>query len=543
MIKLKFQPLIILFLILALGAFFRFYQLDKIPPGLYPDEAINANQAITEPGKVFYPDNNGREGLFINLLWISFAIFGVSFFSFKLVPAFLGTLTILGTYLLTKELFGKERLALLASFFLAISFWHVNFSRIGFRAILLPFILVFAFYFLFKAFKTKRLTEFIIAGIIFGLGFYTYTSFRLAVLLLPLTILYFWNISAQQKLYKKFVISTFAFLFSIFLVALPISIYFILHPTDFASRAAPISIFAQQNPLIAFIESLVKHLAMFNIYGDPNWRHNLSSSPQLLWPVGIIFLFGICLATKKILLQTLAFLKYQKCSNVLKNIRIFLSSPLFRLNDEGAYLFLLSWLFTMLLPGALTYESLPHALRTIGVIPAVYILTAIGGWQLWQALYQKIKHKNLLLFLALSFLFIITLAQFNKYFIAWAKNDEVKNAFTYHYVQIGNYLNSLPDNIKKYVIVNEYGKPLYGISIPAQTPMFIERAKYGYLRAEYIKAEELSKIKENLNKNKKIVIVPLYPESLSTPLKEMFPQITSKKINGIEVFTLDSDRI
>jgi len=100
----KGRLILILLIILIIAAFFRLWQLDKIPPGLYPDEAINGNEAISNPGKVFYPENNGREGLFINLIALSFSIFGVSIWALKIVPAIIGILTVFGLYLLTKEL-------------------------------------------------------------------------------------------------------------------------------------------------------------------------------------------------------------------------------------------------------------------------------------------------------------------------------------------------------------------------------------------------------------------------------------------------------
>jgi len=119
---------ILLIIILAISSFFRLYSLDSIPPGVYPDEAINGNDAIqsleTNQFKLFYPSNNGREGLFINLIAFSFKVFGVHIWSLKLISALAGILTILGLYLLTKELFEKngEIIALLSSFFLATSF-------------------------------------------------------------------------------------------------------------------------------------------------------------------------------------------------------------------------------------------------------------------------------------------------------------------------------------------------------------------------------------------------------------------------------------
>ena len=68
--NMKNRWLVILLVVLVAG-FFRVYKIDSVPPGLYPDEAINGNNAIQaiEPGtfKLFYPENNGREGLFINV--------------------------------------------------------------------------------------------------------------------------------------------------------------------------------------------------------------------------------------------------------------------------------------------------------------------------------------------------------------------------------------------------------------------------------------------------------------------------------------------
>src|SRR3989344_1817529 len=142
---------VIILCIIAIAIFFRFYQLDLTPPGLWPDEAANGVDALkaldNKDFKIFYPANNGREGLFINLQSISIAVLGAEPWALRIVSAIIGTLTVIGLYLLTRRLF-DWRMAAVSSFFLAVSFWHVNFSRIGFRAIMLPFILVWAFYFL-----------------------------------------------------------------------------------------------------------------------------------------------------------------------------------------------------------------------------------------------------------------------------------------------------------------------------------------------------------------------------------------------------------
>ncbi|MDZ4385210.1 MAG: hypothetical protein U0944_02205, partial [Candidatus Moranbacteria bacterium] len=88
---------ILLFLILALGLFLRTYHIDTAPPGIYPDEAVNGQDAIRalETGEFqwFYPANQGREGLFMNLIAFCFKFFGISILTLKLPAIIFGTLT------------------------------------------------------------------------------------------------------------------------------------------------------------------------------------------------------------------------------------------------------------------------------------------------------------------------------------------------------------------------------------------------------------------------------------------------------------------
>src|SRR3989339_1979705 len=189
------KELLVFLIIVAVAGFFRLYQLGSTPPGLYPDEAMNGNNAVqtleTKNFKIFYPENNGREGLFINLQALSIRAFGAHPWSLRFVSALIGILTVVGLYLLVRELF-EWRLAAIAGFLTAISFWHVNFSRIGFRAIMVPFILVYVFYFLWRGLRRSHFQDFFWAGIFMGLGFYTYTSFRAAPIILILILANYW---------------------------------------------------------------------------------------------------------------------------------------------------------------------------------------------------------------------------------------------------------------------------------------------------------------------------------------------------------------
>lgn len=513
------KELVCLVFILALACFFRLWKLDSIPPGLYPDEAINGNEAVFSPGKVFYTENNGREGLFINLTALSFKIFGISIWSFRIVPATIGILTVFGIYLLAKELFEcdekrSRHVALFASFFLAVAFWHVNFSRISFRAIQVSLVSIFAFYFLLKAMKRRSTAFFVISGIFFGLGLYTYIAFRVIFLILPLLFLIWYKGTKRQKTEIAY------FLSAILIIILPLAIYFLNHPKDFISRAAGVFIFAQKNPIKAFFQSLITHLLMFNVFGDSNWRHNISGFPVLFWPVGILFLIGLIFSFKELI-------------NAIKKKNYLLLTT---------YYLLISWWFIMLLPGILTYEGIPHSLRTIGAIPPTFILAGLGATLVFELAQKRTSGKisgfNAYMVMLSLFLLVVSfvLASYGHYFELWAKSPEVKEAFTRKYYDIGQYLNSLPEEIKKYVIVNELGNPLYGISIPAQTPMFIETTKFGKPRAIYIKAEDLDKIEIN---QQKTVIIPLYDGIMLYELQNKFPEGKIKYEKGLLIYEIE----
>ena len=538
---LKNREFLLLFIILALASFFRLWQLGQIPPGLYPDVAIYANDAFeslkTGNFKVFYPENNGREGLYMWILALSFSLFGVSIWSIKIVTATAGILTVLGLYLLIKELFNNvtikqfnnETVALLSSFFLATSFWHVNFSRIGFRAILLPLVLVFAFYFFFKGFHRRRIFNVLLAGVLFGLGFYTYISYRFIVLLLAFLLISFLFVFFRQKLQRKYLLFLFTFLFSIFLVALPIGFYFLENPQDFSSRASGVSVFAQENPLKAFLISFVAHLGMFNVYGDSNWRHNFPGSPMLFFPIGVLFLIGIIFSAREFLFAAKQ-----------KNISFIIL--------QGT---LLGWFFVFLLPGILTAEGVPHALRVIGVIPIVYVFSGMGGLLFYEWVKKRIQDKRLLFILFSLFFIFVTIAEFNKYFFLWAKNQNVEGAFTKKFAEIGYYLNSLPLDYQKYVIVNEAGVPVpfpNGIPMSAQTIMFIENTKFGSPQSVYLLPENIDKIKiKEKTPNQSLrdgtgqaVIVPMkYEQNLVTDLQRRFPQGEIEEKNGILVYKIN----
>jgi len=598
-----------LILIMAAAVFFRFWQLPEIPSGLYPDVAMNGTNALqalqTHNFKMFYPDNNGREGLFINLIALSFWLFGAGIWSIKVVSAFFGTLTVLGVYFLAKELFSYEIrnshettkasadlnavetisaienpesskpfsyirdnfvlrsnfIALLAAFFVAVSFWHVNFSRIGFRAIMVPFFLVWSLYFLLKGLHATRIYElpanggqsaaittktfptalvtlyFILAGLFFGLGFHTYIAFRIApLILLPILIIEivrYWprfkalwrqRLSCGGFLKQSYIKDGWwrwdIFVLAIILAVLPLALYFMHNPQDFMGRAGQVSVLSSANPLKTLLISTGKTLGMFNVWGDCNWRHNYACHPELLWPVGLFFLLGLILSIREIFRP--------------QNYRERNWSAL------TCHWTLFIFFGAMLLPAIMTSEGLPHALRAIGAIPAVFIFAGFGAWWLFDKIKIFAARKNISMFIVYGLLFIVLVligyAEYQKYFLDWGLRQEVRDEFTQKYVDEANYLNSLPDNVAKYLLVNEGGVPVPypdGIPMSAQTIIFLTHETPNI---KYLLPDQNSEVM--LNKTPAILL-PLAPSNeIFSQLQKQFPDGEIENRGSFSVFKI-----
>jgi 4-amino-4-deoxy-L-arabinose transferase-like glycosyltransferase len=480
-------------IIIIIASFLRLYNIAELPPGLYPDEAMNGNnalEALSPDGqfKWFYPENNGREGLFMNIQALSIALFGNFPWALRIVSAIFGILTVLGLYLCAKELINyastkinekaKNNIALLSSFFLATSFWHINFSRIGFRAIMAPFFIIFTLYFLFRSFnKNYSLGSGILAGLFFGLGFHSYIAFRgLPILILIVFVIdWFKNPSRRRGLAKIFI---WAVAISLIVFA-PLGYYFIKNPQDFMGRTSEVSIFSSKTAIKDLALNIAKTAGMFNFSGDYNWRHNYAGKPELFWPVGILFLIGIILGIVK-----------------------------FFTNSEEKKIFgiLFAWILVAALPVVVSNEGIPHALRAIIMIPPIFILAGIGGVWLYEKLLTKIRNdtkirKLLLLSIFYFLLSLFVFEAYNTYFIKWGQNYNVQGAFSADYVQIGRELNSSPKETPKYVIVEADGTDVRGIPMPTQTVMFITDTFAPKKQKEknifYVLPDKINKIPQN----------------------------------------------
>lgn len=530
----KLATAILLFTIIAVAIFFRFYRLQALPPDLWVDVALNGNSALeslqTGLYKTIYPPEYcAREGMIMWLDALSINFSGITTLALKIPTAFFGVLTVFGIYLLSRQLFkNKNGVALWASFFCAVSFWHVSISRIGFRAALMPFFLVFAFYFLWRAFGEKRIRWAIAAGIFFGLGFYTYTPFAAALPLLfcvlALWLIIFW----QDK--KRFFWIVGALLSIIFLAVLPLAVHLLKNPEMIGGRNSEISVFSASSLIIEAGISLVLHLGMFNIAGDKDWRHNIPGSPQLFFPVGVLFVVGIVICVVSIRKM----LKIKKIDH-----------------ESVACGALLLWLFFLLLPGALTKIAIPHALRAIGAFPATMILAGLGMEKVGRWIKPRF-HPSTAVGLAAIFAVICFLDCHYRYFTVWASSPELPFAYTSQFAQLGKATSQVHNlGYRTMVIANIDGITVpypNGIPIPAQSVQYMEAVdcyrktgrtgiKTCQPYSEYILLNQIRDIKIN----GKTAVFPMVDFDIVFEwLKEAYPTGKIKTINTIRYYEIES---
>jgi len=526
----KYFYLILAAVIVAIGLFARTYHLSSLPPGVYPDEAVNGTDAISalETGhfRWFYVNNYGREGLFMNLIALGFKFFGVSIITLKLWAVLFGTLTILGVILLSREFWNTWRAGLIAGFLYATSAWAINFSRISFRANMLPFVLVFSFYFLFRGLRTNKWYDYLLAGAFFGLGVHTYIAFRIAPAIL-IAVLFALALS-KKKFFRTYWKSLAVYIVAMFVVALPMLLTFWIHPEYFETRSESVSILSpkvnQGHLGQAIGVSAAKTLGMFNFSGDQNWRHNFPGRPELQFFVGIFFLIGFFWLVGKFF-----FLLYQRFGKGKPDERLVIAT------------LILSWFFVMLLPEALTYEGLPHSLRAIGTLPAAILIAAFAIEKTFVYLERQKPGKTK--FLSQSLLIFVIIwsgaLSIKQYFVDWAQAPQIHAAFSQNFKNMALYLNNLPPDVHKYVIANAGGQIMEdGLPVSAEVVKLLTHYRTPgivYVRPGF---------DPNIIKAPARVVLMYYDGEAIAKIKAVYPSAYVQKIdpqpgNGTDYFVIN----
>ncbi|MCB8976426.1 MAG: glycosyltransferase family 39 protein [Ardenticatenaceae bacterium] len=182
--KLNEKLLLAGLLLLAFGL--RVVALDEAPPGLRYDELQNylmAGRVLAGERPLYFAESWGHEPLYHYLQAGSLALLGESDWSLRLPSVVLGMIELAATWLVAKKLLGR-RVGLLATAFLAVSFWAILYSRVGLRVGAVTAFATLMIYFLWRSWERsptqtwRGLSDGALAGLFWAAGVYTYLAGR-----------------------------------------------------------------------------------------------------------------------------------------------------------------------------------------------------------------------------------------------------------------------------------------------------------------------------------------------------------------------------
>jgi len=175
--------------ILGLGLYLRVSDLGTIPYTLNGDEAAQGFESVkVVRGEIRDPFATGWHGVpTLNFYFTSLFVkaMGPTVVALRLPWALVGIATIPAAYALVRTLTDRPT-ALVTAALLATYHYHIHFSRLGSNQIADPLLASLALLFLFRALRTKRLSDWALVGIVCGMALYFYVGARLVPVLVVL---------------------------------------------------------------------------------------------------------------------------------------------------------------------------------------------------------------------------------------------------------------------------------------------------------------------------------------------------------------------
>lgn len=372
--------------LLLLAALPRLWGLGRLPPGLQFDEAHNALDALRVLGgarDAFFVDNGGREPLAVYLQALALAFLGEDRpqQALRLISALAGLGGIAAAYGWVKELLGRRLPALGTAGFLAVSYWHLHFSRYGIRAILAPLCVTLALWAWWRA--TRPAAEgrgaVVACGAAMAAAVYAHPTGRL----LPLVLLghLAWLALREPARLRPGLRRLLAAGGLAFLLFLPLGIFFLRHPVWFVSHPGDVSLSAVAQAQFGgslgrtFLHQLWAVAGMFFVSGDPSAFHNLPCLP--VWdPLSAL------LAVLGLGLMAGALLGEGRGGGEGRGDRIRRGGMADQVGADEAgrerVVFLLLWLLVFLLPTLLS-DRAPNYSRAIAALPVITLFPALGA--------------------------------------------------------------------------------------------------------------------------------------------------------------------
>jgi len=428
------SPRLLVIALMALTLLLRTWELDRVPPWLWFDEAgngLDARELLQGQFRLFFPRSLGKEPLYNYLITPFVAAWDGTTLAVRLPAALLGVLMVPALYIAGRALWQDNRrqgsvAGLTAACLWAINYWPQSVNRIGLRVNTLPLLLTLAIaaWLLWTRRPDRRRAIFF--GALAALTLYTYLAARAALLLWPLL---WWTLSARRRQALRPTVGWAMLAFGLTLA--PLAGYFIANPHDVVQRAGMATTLvnahsvSQQATLLA--ASLIQVAGGFLGWaGDPLPRHNLPGRPPFAWPVAALFLGGLVL--------------------LLKGLK----------QREQRSWTLLLWWSVMILPAVLAAENNPHFLRLFGALPAALLIAAAPlAWasDRIEALRRQLSPRK---FLAIVGMLLLLLggvwtcdgvSAMRTYFVTWGHETDLYSWYQGDVWAYGEQVSRMPDTI------------------------------------------------------------------------------------------------
>ncbi len=466
--------------VIAIAIILRFWQLGDVPPSPDWDEASLGYNAysIMLTGKDEYGQSlpvilrsfdDYKPSLYAYLIIPFIKLFDLNTIAVRLPSAIFGVLAVAGVYFLVKELFPNFKrysvfsiqysVAEIAALLLAISPWHLQFSRIAFEAQVGLSLNLLSILFFLKG--LKRGWFLLVSALLASLSVYVYQSEKvyLPILFLVLVIIYRKDL---LKVPKKALIS--AILLGAVLCLPMINALFI--DQNALMRARGVSVFSDQtqflkrnvikyaddvergdflgmlvdNRRVEYAKAVVSgYISHFNL----NWLFITGDIERHHAPfMGLLYLFELPFLLMGI--YQLAFGNISKKTK-LTIFAIFLIAPI---------------------PASIT-SGVPHAVRTINFLPTFQIFIALGLIAAWGFVSSikypldsargrrvlSIKAKYLIFTICTLFLIFNFLYYLNQYFVQ--QNYYYSEAWQYGYREAIALIKPIKSKYNKIVVTND----------------------------------------------------------------------------------------
>lgn len=354
-------PRIAMAVIVALAAWLRLAQIEQVPAGFYCDEAGNLYNAasILRTGRdetgtrlplyVWSFDTSYKNPVFIYASMLPVALFGPTPFAARFTAAAFGLGAVVAVYFLGRAL-GGTLVGVLAALFLAVTPWHIHFSRIAFELIAFPTLFLIGACGLVRFLDGRRTLPWAAAAL--GLSLYAYVPAKMFV---PAFTGIFALLFRRELWHRRR--EAIAGLTVLAAVAAPVIAFDITNRERSTQYAREMTLLTEDTTAVAKLNQLAANYRHFYSPsfllrdGDPVTRHSVRHHGELLAVTAPLLLLGLVAIAA---------------------------------NPSRRRLLIIVWLALYPLAGALIRREVPSASRGIIGVPAFALLAAVGADWIWR---------------------------------------------------------------------------------------------------------------------------------------------------------------